>query len=128
MRILGIDGSPRKEGNTYAFLSTALERAAELGAETQYVWLGDKNLRGCRGCYSCVGAKRCVVEDDFAPIFEKMMQADGILLGSPVYHASMTAELKALLDRSGFSGRWAGNAMKDTGEITSGQTAFYPAR
>jgi len=116
MRILGINGSPRKEGNTFAFLNTALDRAAELGAETRYVWLGDKTLRGCRGCYGCVEAKRCVVEDDFAPIFAEMAEADGILLGSPVYHASMTAELKALLDRSGFSGRWAGNAMRGVGE------------
>ena len=116
MRILGIDGSPRKEGNTHAFLNTALDRAAELGADTHHIWLGDKHLRGCRGCYACVEAKHCVVEDDFPSIFEEMMKADGILLGSPVYHASMTAELKALLDRAGFSGRWAGNAMKNTGE------------
>ena len=112
MRILGINGSPRREGNTSAFLNATLARAEELGAETRYVWLGDKNLRGCRGCYGCVEARRCVVEDDFAPIFDEMLKADGILLGSPVYHASMTAELKALLDRSGFSGRWSGNAMK----------------
>lgn len=116
MVILGINGSPRENGNTRAFLDMALSRAAELGAETSYIWLGDKNIRGCRGCYGCVQAKKCVVEDDFQPIFDAIMKADAILLGSPVYHASITAEMKALLDRAGFSGRWAANAMKETGE------------
>lgn len=116
MNILGINGSPRKEGNTHVFLQTALNRAAELGASTKSIWLGDKLLRGCKGCYGCVEKKRCVVEDDFAQIFDEIRQADGILVGSPVYHASMTAELKALLDRAGFSGRWAANAMKASNE------------
>ena len=116
MIILGINGSPRENGNTFTFINIALKRAAELGAETKYIWLGDKNLRGCRGCYGCVNAKQCVVEDDFQDIFTEMIKADAILLGSPVYHASMTAEMKALLDRAGFSGRWASNAMKTTGE------------
>ena len=116
MVILGINASPRKEGNTQAFLETALSHAASLGAETSYIWLGDKNLKGCRGCYGCVQAKNCVVEDDFQAIFNEMARADAIFLGTPVYHASMTAEMKALLDRAGFSGRWATNAMKSTGE------------
>jgi len=116
MVILGINGSPRKEGNTFTFLNTALERAADLGAHTSYVWLGDKKLSGCQGCYSCVKEKRCVVDDDFAPIFDEITKADGILLGSPVYHASMSAQMKVLLDRAGFSGRWAGNTMKAHGE------------
>jgi len=116
VNILGINGSPRKEGNTHVFLQTALNRAAELGASTKSIWLGDKLLRGCKGCYGCVEKKRCVVEDDFAQIFDEIRQADGILVGSPVYHASMTAELKALLDRAGFSGRWAANAMKASNE------------
>jgi multimeric flavodoxin WrbA len=116
MIILGINGSPRENGNTYEFLDIALTHAALLGAQTQKAWLGDKNIRGCRACYGCVEAKRCVVEDDFQPVFAQMLEADAIVLGSPVYHASMTAEMKALLDRAGFSGRWAANPMKATGE------------
>ncbi len=116
MKILAINGSPRKEGNTSIFLNMALSRARELGAETSYIWLGDKSIKGCRGCYGCVEAKQCVVKDDFQSIFEEMLQADAIFLGTPVYHASMTAEMKALLDRAGFSGRWAANAMKATDE------------
>jgi len=114
--ILAIDGSPRKEGNTHAFIHAALKRAEELGAQTRYIWLGDKSLRGCRGCYGCIEAKACIVNDDFAPIFDEIVKADGLLLGSPVYHASMTAELKALMDRAGFSGRWSVNPMREENE------------
>lgn len=116
MKVLGINGSPRENGNTRGFLDVVLKRAEELGAKTEYIGLCDKSIRGCRGCYGCVKEKHCVVKDDFQAIFESMMQADAILLASPVYHASMTAEMKALLDRAGFSGRWATNAMKETGE------------
>ncbi len=63
-----------------------------------------------------VTEKKCVIKDDFAGVFGKMIEADGILLGSPVYHASITSNLKALLDRAGFSGRWAGSEMKQQSE------------
>jgi multimeric flavodoxin WrbA len=116
MYILGINGSPRESGNTKAFLDMTLNRAAELGAETKSIWLGDKNIKGCRACYGCVQAKKCVYEDDFQPIFDEILKADAILLGSPTYHASMTADMKALLDRCGFCGRWASSPMKSTGE------------
>ena len=116
MKILAINGSPRDNGNTRGFLEIVLERANELGAQTEYVGLSDKQIRGCRGCYGCVKAKRCVVEDDFQAVFDKIIEADAIVVGSPVYHASMTAEMKALLDRAGFSGRWASNAMQNKGD------------
>ncbi len=116
MLILGINGSPREHGNTKGFLDAVLSHARDMGASTDYVWLGDKSIKGCRACYKCVNDKACAVKDDFQAVFEKMMAADAIILGSPVYHASVTAEMKALLDRAGFSGRWASNSMKDTGE------------
>lgn len=116
MKILAICASPRENGNTERYLNVALKQAAELGAETALLWLGDKALKGCRGCYGCVSAKACVVEDDFQAIFKKICEADAILLGSPVYHASITSELKAVLDRAGFSGRWAVNDMKAKGD------------
>jgi len=116
MIILGINGSPRENGNTAAFVNAALKRAEELGAQTRHIWLGDKVISGCKGCYGCTHAKKCVINDDFALIFDEICAADGILLGSPVYHASITAEMKALLDRTGFSGRWSVNTMKRTGE------------
>lgn len=112
MKIIGISGSPRERGNTTECLNTVLEEARSLGAQTELIWLGDKNIHGCRGCYGCVKAHKCVHEDDFQEIFAKMAEADGILFGSPVYHSSITPELKALLDRAGFVGRWAKNEMK----------------
>ena len=116
MLVIGINSSPRENGNTRGFLEIALNRAKELGADTEYIWLGDKNLKGCRGCYGCVQAKECVVKDDFQAIFDEMVKADVIFLASPTYHASINAEMKALLDRVGFSGRWAAQKMKDTNE------------
>ncbi len=125
MKLLALNGSPRADGNTFRYLTMILERAKSLGAETELIQLADKNLRGCRGCYECIAAKRCTLDDDFQGIFPKMAEADAILLGSPVYHSSITAELKAVLDRAGFSGRWAKNEMKKEGEsYTWGTTAL----
>ena len=125
MKLLALNGSPRADGNTFRYLTMILDRAKTQGAETELVQLCDKSLRGCRGCYECVTAKRCTLDDDFQAIFPKMAEADAILLGSPVYHSSITAELKAVLDRAGFSGRWAKNEMKKSGEsYTWGTTAL----
>ena len=90
-----------------------LDEVAERGAEVELISLAGKNLSGCTGCYQCIEAKKCVIEDDFQAIFQSIIEADGLLLGSPVYHSSITAELKAVLDRAGFSGRWAMNEMKE---------------
>lgn len=119
MKIVAVCGSPREKSNTGFYLKTALEELEKLGAETRFISLRDKSLRGCRACYSCVEAKKCVVQDDFQEVFSEMVSADGILLGSPSYHSSITGELKAVLDRAGFSGRWYANEMKKTGEAYS---------
>lgn len=116
MKILGICGSPRDNSNTRYYLKLVLSELEKQGAETELVLLKDLNIRGCKGCYGCVKAKKCVIEDDFEGIFEKMIESEGILFGSPVYHSSITPELKALLDRSGFSGRWYSNEMKQNNE------------
>ncbi len=113
MKIIGICGSPREESNTRFYLKQVLSELKLKGAETELILLKDLDIKGCKGCYGCVEAKRCVIEDDFSKVFQKMMEADGILFGSPVYHSSITSELKALLDRSGFSGRWYSNEMKE---------------
>jgi multimeric flavodoxin WrbA len=112
MKAIGIVGSPRENGNTEYFTRIALEELKNTGFETNLILLKDKEIKPCRACYGCVKAKRCVIEDDFAPVFDEIVSADGLIIGSPVYHASMTPELKALLDRTGFSGRWASNEMK----------------
>lgn len=112
MKILALSGSPRKNGNTDQYLNMVLEECAAAGAETELVRVFDLNIKGCYGCYGCVQAKRCVHQDDFQMVFDKIIEADVLVLGSPVYHGSISAELKAVLDRAGFSGRWAANEMK----------------
>ena len=112
MKVIGFNGSPRERGNTEFLVKTALDQLRKQGFETELIRLGDKNIEQCSGCYSCVANKECSITDDFAQIFQKMIEADGIILGSPVYHASIPPKLKALLDRAGFLGRWVVNDMK----------------
>lgn len=112
MKVLALSGSPRENGNTDQYLKIVLEECAAQGAETDFVRVCDLNVKGCRGCYGCVAAKKCVHQDDFQMVFSKIMEADVLVLGSPVYHSSITPELKAVLDRTGFCGRWATSEMK----------------
>lgn len=112
MKIVGFCGSPREQGNTEYLINVVLGNLEKQGFETELVRLRDKKLEQCSGCYHCVKAKECNIDDDFSGLFQKMMEADAIILGSPVYHSSITPKLKALLDRAGFLGRWVANDMK----------------
>lgn len=105
MRALAINGSPRKGGNTEILLRKALEPVAAAGHQTDYIQVGGTRIRGCTACGACGRMKnrRCVIDDDiFNLVFAKMIAADAILIGSPVYFANMTAETKALIDRAGY--------------------------
>ena len=104
MKAVGINGSPRKGGNTEILLKKALTPLAAAGWETELIQLGGVPIRGCRACYHCFDAKdsRCGQNDEFFNrCFEKMVAADAILLGSPTYFTDVSAEMKALLDRAG---------------------------
>lgn len=104
MKAVLINGSPRTGGNTETMLrkmETVLDSA---GWETDFVQLGGKKIRGCMACTKCWENKdnRCVVDNDrFNEVFAKMLDADAIVIGSPTYFADVSAETKALLDRSG---------------------------
>lgn len=105
MRALAINGSPRKGGNTEILLRKALEPVAAAGHQTDYIQVGGTRIRGCTACGACGRMKnrRCVIDDDiFNLVFAKMIAADAILIGSPVYFANMTAETKAWIDRVGY--------------------------
>ncbi|MGA2554657.1 MAG: flavodoxin family protein [Verrucomicrobiota bacterium] len=105
MKAIAINGSPRKGGNTEILLKKVLAPLAAAGWETEFVQLGGKPIRGCQACYECIKKKnaRCSQKDDFFnSCFEKMAAADAIILGSPTYFTDVSAEMKALLDRSGF--------------------------
>ncbi len=105
MYALAINGSPRKGGNTETLLKLALEGLAEKGWETEFVQLGGRNIRGCIACGMCAKNKdnKCAVTGDvFNEIFEKMLRCDAMLLGTPTYFTDVSAEMKALIDRSGY--------------------------
>ena len=115
MLVTALMGSPRKGGNTEFFTQVALDELERQGISTQMIYLADKKIAPCKACYNCIENKACVIEDDFQEVFDALVASDGILLSTPVYHASMTPELKCVLDRAGFSGRWAANQMKEKG-------------
>ena len=100
MKILGIVGSPRKDGNTEIMVEEALKTAREAGAETDIFLVADKNIGGCRACYSCRETGKCKIDDDMQPLYEKMEWADAIIFGSPVYFHNYTAQVKAIIDRT----------------------------
>jgi len=101
VRVLGVVGSPRVGGNTECIVSEALKVAAEEGAETELVRLAGKEVKPCDGCLTCRDAKECHIKDDFQPIFDKMVEADGIILASPVYYSTATSQIMALIARAG---------------------------
>ncbi len=107
MKVLGINGSPRKNGNTAAMLQTVFQELESNGIQTEMVQLGGRILRGCTGCRTCFERKdeKCVFGDDgMNEIIASMKEADGMLIGSPTYFADVTAEVKALIDRAGYVG------------------------
>jgi len=100
MRILGIVGSARKEGNTEILVKEALEAARQAGAETELVLVADKDIAPCDGCGACVENGICKIKDDMQEIYQKLEQADGVIFGTPVYFANVSAQTKAIMDRT----------------------------
>jgi len=104
MKIIALNGSPRKKWNTATLLQKALEGAASQGARTELIHLYDLNYKGCISCFACktLGGKsygKCVVQDDLASIFSRIEQADAILMGSPIYWGDISGEMKSFLER-----------------------------
>lgn len=114
MHVLAINGSPRRQGNTAALLGTVTEQLAAAGIGSETLELAGTSLRGCTACMSCWQRqdRRCILEDDpLNSLLEKIFTADGLLLGSPTYFGDITAELKALIDRSGMVARANGQLL-----------------
>lgn len=107
MNVIGLNGSPRKEGNTFAAIKTVFGELEKEGIGTELIQLGSSNIRGCRACFKCFETKdnRCIQKDDLNSIIEKMVAADGIIIGSPTYFANVSTEVKALIDRAGLVSR-----------------------
>ena len=104
MKVIAFNGSPRKRWNTATLLEKALDGAKSRGAETELIHLYDLDYKGCMSCFSCKtkGAKsygKCAVDDDLAPIFEKIANADALIFGSPIYLGNVTGEMRSFWER-----------------------------
>ncbi|MFC1903360.1 flavodoxin family protein [Chloroflexota bacterium] len=100
MKILGIACSPRKHGNTELLVNESLAVAKAEGAEVELISLADKTVSPCDGCSSCRKTEVCHIKDDMQDIYTKLLEADGIIFGAPVYFWGLNAQAKALIDRT----------------------------
>ena len=99
MKVLMINGSPHEYGTTRRALDEVAKELNESGIETEIVTVGNKSIVGCRACGGCSKTGKCVTNDCVNEIIEKLINADGLIVGSPVYYSSMNGTLKSLLDR-----------------------------
>ena len=99
MKIIGINGSPRKKGNTQALLKVALESSRI--DEIKVIHLVDYKIKPCDGCGVCWKTKKCPIDDDLEKVISELVQSDAIVIGSPVYYGTVSAQMKAFIDRSG---------------------------
>lgn len=99
MKILGVVGSRRKNGNTSILVQEALKPFKMQGMETKLIFLGDYNINDCNGCEGCRDTYKCVVNDDMQKIYPAILESDAIVLGSPTYFYNITADMKAFIDR-----------------------------
>lgn len=116
MKVIGFNGSPRKDGNTDTLIGYLLREIEKEGIETELVHLSTRRIHGCIACYKCFKNRdrRCAVMSDAAnEHIEKMTTAQGIVLGSPSYFQDVTPEMKALIDRAGFVGMANGKMYKN---------------
>lgn len=115
MKVVAFNGSPRKKGNTGILLSTVCEELEKAGVETELIQLSGKEIRGCIACMKCFDNKdkQCAVKkDDLNACIDKMIEADGILLGSPVYFSDVCATMKAVIERAGMVARANDNMLR----------------
>ena len=103
MKVLMINGSPRRQGNTSAALSEMEKVFAQEGIEVETVQIGTREVRGCIACNKCSELGKCVFDDIVNECAEKLAEADGLVIGSPVYYASANGSLVSLLDRLFYS-------------------------
>lgn len=100
MKILGICGSHRKNSASEYLLNVTLEICKQAGFETQLITLADKKIEACDACDYCKTAKACHIKDDMQTLYKKLIQADGVVIASPTYFASVSGKLKDFMDRT----------------------------
>ena len=104
MKVIAINGSPRKNWNTDTLLKKSLDGAASAGAETEMVYLYDLKFKGCVSCMACKLQKeprpnRCVLRDDLTAVLDRVHEADAVILGSPIYFSEVTGEMRSFFER-----------------------------
>ena len=100
MKVLGIVCSPRLHGNTEILVREVLDKAQKAGAEVELVTLAGKTITPCDSCHSCFETRECRIKDGMQDIYPKLLEADGIIFGTPVYFWNVSAQAKALMDRT----------------------------
>ncbi|MFC1942800.1 flavodoxin family protein [Chloroflexota bacterium] len=100
MKVLGIVCSPRKGGNTEILVNAALDAARKAGAETQLFLAADTKIAPCDGCETCRTSGICRIKDDMKDLYRQLEEADGVIFGTPVYFMNVTAQAKAIMDRT----------------------------
>ena len=108
MKVVAFNGSARKDGNTAILLNAVLDEIRKEGIETELYQLAGKKIQGCIACMKCMKNRdrRCAVDGDIVnECISKMIEADGILLGSPTYFADVSAATRALIERAGYVAR-----------------------
>jgi len=105
MKVIAFNGSPRKKGNTAMLINTVFDELQKEDIETDFIQLGGKDIKGCLGCLKCFETQdnKCASrKDDIVnDLIQKMIVADGIIIGSPTYFSNVSSEVKALIDRAG---------------------------
>ena len=115
MKIIAINGSPRKSSNTETLLREVLGPLKEAGWETEVIRIGGTPMRGCLACRKCFEKAdgKCIIgTDKFNDIIPKVFEADALLLGSPTYYADVSSEMKAFIDRTGYVAAANGRALR----------------
>ncbi|HJJ56379.1 MAG TPA: flavodoxin family protein [Methanocorpusculum sp.] len=114
--IIAINGSPRPHGNTDLIIDAFLMGASSCGASTKKINLHTLNYKNCMGCNSCHKTGQCVIQDDFTPIFTEILESDILILASPIYSTTVTADLKSFIDRGQFI--WAQKFVTHTRQVS----------
>jgi multimeric flavodoxin WrbA len=115
MKVVAINGSPRRNGNTSLLIEETFKIFQAEGIETEVIQIGNKPVHGCTACGKCreIQDRKCHIKNDLLNLcIEKMIEADGIILGTPVYFADVSTEIKALMDVAGYVTRGNGHLLK----------------
>ncbi|MCL2728216.1 MAG: flavodoxin family protein [Bacteroidales bacterium] len=103
MKVIAVNGSPRKNWNTHILLEMCLEGAKEAGAETEMINLYDLQFKGCTSCFSCkrkwVSLDKCCFPDELEPVLQRICECDVLILGSPIYFANVSGEMRSFMER-----------------------------